>query len=188
MCCSVLQCVAVCCSVLQSDEYAVHHHVQLLGQRLCVAVCCSVSQFVAVCCSQLNMLFIIMFSFMTNVCVLQCVAVCCSVLQSVEYAVHHHVQLHSQRVYVAVCCSVLQQVLQSAEMPSFTFMANVCVLQCVAKCCSQRKMLLTISSRSPNCQVSFSKEPHSNRVLILKRHSHRCFLAYIEPYMSVPRK
>ena len=56
-CCSVLQCLAVCCSVLQS-----------------VAVCCRVLQSVAECCR-----------------VLQCVAVCCSVLQC-----------------VAVCCSVLQ--------------------------------------------------------------------------------
>ena len=37
MCCSVLQCVAVCRSALQ-----------------CVAVCCSVSQYVAVCCSVLQ--------------------------------------------------------------------------------------------------------------------------------------
>jgi len=49
VCCSVLQCVAVCCSVLK-----------------CIAVCCSALQCVAVCCS-----------------VLQCVAVCCSVLQCV---------------------------------------------------------------------------------------------------------
>ena len=46
-CCRVLQCIAVCCSVLQ-----------------CIAVCCSVLQCVVVCCS-----------------VLQCVAACCSVLQ-----------------------------------------------------------------------------------------------------------
>jgi len=49
VCCSVLQCAAVCCSVLQ-----------------CTAVCCSVLQCAAVCCS-----------------VLQCAAVCCSVLQYV---------------------------------------------------------------------------------------------------------
>ena len=49
VCCSVLQCVAVCCSVLQS-----------------VAVCCSVLQSAAACCS-----------------VLQCVhfiAVCCIIV------------------------------------------------------------------------------------------------------------
>jgi len=49
----VLQCGAVCCSVLQYD----------LAPNLSI-VCCSVLQCVAVCCS-----------------VLQCVAVCCSVLQ-----------------------------------------------------------------------------------------------------------
>jgi len=50
--CSVVQCGAVWCSVLQ-----------------CVAVCCSVLQCVAACCS-----------------VLQCVAACCSVLQC--YTIH----------------------------------------------------------------------------------------------------
>ena len=60
VCYSVLQCVAVCCSVLQ-----------------CVAVCCSVLQCVTVCCS-----------------VLQCVAVCCSVLQCVaDSNGHSHVAL-----------------------------------------------------------------------------------------------
>ena len=49
VCCSVLQCVAVCRS------HAIHTYSE------CVAVCCSVLQCVAVCCS-----------------VLQCVAVCCS--------------------------------------------------------------------------------------------------------------
>jgi len=59
---SVLQCVAVRCSVLQC--------VQCVPVRCsvlqCVAVSCSVLQCVAVCCS-----------------VLQCVAVCCGVLQCV---------------------------------------------------------------------------------------------------------
>ena len=45
----MLQCVSVCCSVLQGHE------------AVCCGVCCSVLQCVAVCCS-----------------VLQCVAVCCS--------------------------------------------------------------------------------------------------------------
>jgi len=65
--CSVLQRVAVSCSVLQC---AVKCGAQLcIAQESlycavqCVAVCCSVLQCVAVCCS-----------------VLQCVAVCCSVL------------------------------------------------------------------------------------------------------------
>jgi len=63
----VLQCVAVCCSVLQCADsvfVSLAFSVSLVHQR--VAVCCSVLQCVAVCCS-----------------VLQCVAVCCSELQCV---------------------------------------------------------------------------------------------------------
>jgi len=57
--CSVLQCVAVCCSVLQhTTEVGMHS-----GALHCVAVCCSVLQCDVVCCS-----------------VLRYVAVCCSVL------------------------------------------------------------------------------------------------------------
>jgi len=59
VCCSVLQCVAVCCSVLQQ-----------------VAVCCSVLQCVAVCCSKLQCVAVCCSE-------LQWVAVCCSVLQCV---------------------------------------------------------------------------------------------------------
>ena len=55
----MLQCVAVCCSVLQR-----------------VAVCCSVLQCVAVCCSMLQCVA-------ARCSVLQCVAVCRSVLQCV---------------------------------------------------------------------------------------------------------
>ena len=68
----MLQCVAVCCSVLQCVAESRKDFGPLLSRparRLlsvlqCAAVCCSVLQCVAVCCS-----------------VLQCVAVCCSVLQ-----------------------------------------------------------------------------------------------------------
>ena len=67
-CCSVLQCVAVCCSLLQSVVMLVNPGYG--GWRCgccsvlpCVAVCCSVLQCAAVSCS-----------------VLQCAAVCCSVL------------------------------------------------------------------------------------------------------------
>jgi len=59
----VMQCVAVCCSVLQCALQCVAVCCNVLQ---CVAVCCSVLQCVAVCCS-----------------VRQCVAVCCSVLQRV---------------------------------------------------------------------------------------------------------
>jgi len=65
----VLQCVAVCCSVLQSNkschlyEVDISHRHTMTGRF--AAACCSVLQ-CAVCCS-----------------VLQCVAVCCTVLQCV---------------------------------------------------------------------------------------------------------
>ena len=81
VCCSVLQCVAVCCSVLRVLQYVEVqfgevivslHKSSLFGPNLgasynvlqCVAVYCSVLQYIAECCS-----------------VLQCVAVCCSALQ-----------------------------------------------------------------------------------------------------------
>ena len=65
VCCSVLRCVAVCCSVLgiESHGYTILEAGNgMLRLLQCVAVCCCVLQCVAVCCS-----------------VLQCVAVCCSV-------------------------------------------------------------------------------------------------------------
>jgi len=79
----LLQCVAVCCSVLQ----------QLCTARLsieivlqCVAVCCSVLHCVAVCMSWMPV--------KRDCCSMwQSIAVCCSMLQ-----------------HVAVCCSVLQYV------------------------------------------------------------------------------
>ena len=78
VCCSVLQCVAVCCSVVQCSVVQ------------CVAVCCNVLKLLR--CSLLQS-FAEFRSMLQCVgqCVGQCVAVCCSVLQC-----------------VAVCCSVLQ--------------------------------------------------------------------------------
>jgi len=62
VCCSVLQCAAVCCSFAVLLHRRWHMSLQLAD-----LVYCGVLQCVAVCCS-----------------VLQCVAVCCSVLQCVE--------------------------------------------------------------------------------------------------------
>jgi len=67
VCCSVLQCVAVCCSVKANYSFL---HAYVISVLQCVAVCCSVLQ-----CE--GRLF-----FLTCVCH-QCVAVCCSVLQCV---------------------------------------------------------------------------------------------------------
>jgi len=118
----VLQCVAVCCSVLQCDAVRCMCHSKLQ----CVAVCCSMLQWVAVCYSVLlqyvAMSYVRCVLLQSNagciaihmlqcvtVCysVLQCVTVCCSVLQC-----------------VAVCCSVLQCIAVYSNL-----------LQCVAVCC-----------------------------------------------------
>jgi len=68
MWCIMLQCVAVCCSLLKKTKSSLPSHcVASESIRACCIVTtvrCSVLQCVAVCCS-----------------VLQCVAVCCSVLQ-----------------------------------------------------------------------------------------------------------
>jgi len=79
----VLQCVEVCCSVLQCaamcweqfpNPYAYRLRASSSEEAKNVAVCCSVLQCATVCCSK-----------NVAVCcsVLQCVAVCCSVLQCV---------------------------------------------------------------------------------------------------------
>jgi len=65
VCCSVLQCVAVCCSTCKNVP---------LHQMQCVAVCCSVLQCLAVPAITCHSI---------KCSVLQCVAVCCSVLQCV---------------------------------------------------------------------------------------------------------
>jgi len=136
VCCSVLQCVAECCTGLCAHRTCVRiRHIQrqiatfghtfvisdvlhYLAALQCDVVCCSVLQRVAACCS-----------------VLQRVAVCCSVLQR-----------------VAVCCSVLQCVAVShkhrwlvmfyhtfyALHSIHSFQLHVCcsVVQCVAVCCN----------------------------------------------------
>jgi len=101
-----LQCVAVCCSVLQYVVKIVcvrdappaplfsHRYVHVLQ---CVSACCSVIQCVAMCCS-----------------VLQCVAVCCCVLQCVVF-------------FLCVC--------NAPRAPRFSH-RYVCMLQCVAVRCS----------------------------------------------------
>ena len=72
VCCSVLQCVAVCGSMLRWEYHLDAWEVHILRTQLCVAVYCSVLQCVVVCCSKW-----------------QCVAVRCKVLQCL-------VMLHSK--------------------------------------------------------------------------------------------
>jgi len=118
VCCSVLQCVAVCCSVCSVMR--------------CVAVCCSALQCVAVCA--------VCCSVLQNVAeccrVLQSVAVCCSVLQQGN---HTHPRLILSRMRAAVCCSVWQCVAVCCVLH---------MLQCVAVCCSVMQLQSVAASKS----------------------------------------
>jgi len=133
----------VCCSVLQ-----------------CAAVCCSVSWYVTVCCSVLQCVAALYISALRNIeghfrwGVLQCVAVCCSVLQPFMLAPFEILKDASAEMccsvlrYVAACCSVLQcvavccRVLQCVAALHISTLRNVegrfgwGVLQSVAVCCS----------------------------------------------------
>jgi len=97
VCCSVVQCGAVCCTVLQCvavycialDDDTNEEDEVCCSALHCGAVCCSVVQCVALCCS-----------------VLQCVAVCCSVLHCVGW--RYEPGGRSVLQCVALWCSVLQ--------------------------------------------------------------------------------
>jgi len=107
----VLQCVAVCCSVLQSKVHTVS---VLTRQETCMVVCCSV---------------------------LPCVAVRCSLVQSGAFQGTHSISTQKRRdVYgsvlqsVAVCCRVLSCVAVWCSV--LQCVAVRCsALQCVAVCC-----------------------------------------------------
>jgi len=135
VCCSVLQCVAVCCSASlssysQSPEEPSHNASERASgsHGSSVTMCCSVLQCVAVCCS-----------------VLQNVAMYCSVLQCV--AVHlsppTHKVLKNPAImpasepagltvvvlqYVAVCCSVLQCVAVRLSPPTHKVLKNPAIM------------------------------------------------------------
>jgi len=106
-CCSVFQCVGVCCNVFQIPSSLTYWKQNFF--LVCMYACVAVLKCVTVCCS-----------------VLQCVVVCCRFLH------HGHTRSRNSSWYVCTCalqcvavrCSVLQCV-------------GVCcsVLQCVAVCC-----------------------------------------------------
>jgi len=138
----LLQCIAVCCSVLHS-ACGLDLFVAGLGMLQHVAVCCSMWQNVAVCYSVLHLACGV-DAFGADMIVLQYVAVCCSISQCVSVfcngmwvgfvwcwygcvecvAVCHSV-LHLSCVFDAfgAAMSVLQCVAVSGRM-----------LQCVAVC------------------------------------------------------
>ena len=111
--CSLLQNVAVCCSLLQCvNDIRIVEALQHVATH-CIATCCSVLQ-----CVNDNTLYCnVLLHVAVRVPLLQCVAVCCSVLQCVAVCC-------SMLQYVAVCCSMLQ------------YVAVCCsVLHCNAMCC-----------------------------------------------------
>ena len=100
LCCSVFQCVAACCSVLQTDDRSKIRRCSIVLHVLqCVAECCSVLPCVAV----RRKSTIAPSSAAVRCSVLQHVSVCCSVLQC-----------------VAVCCSVLQRVVECCRVSQTT--------------------------------------------------------------------
>ena len=121
----VLQCVAVCCSVLQTKIAACRwcHWLVCCSVLQCVAVCCSVLRCVAVWCS-----------------VVQCVAVCCNVLHYVAVCcsvVQCGAVWCSVVQLVAVQCSVLRCVADKDYRLSPVALTGVlqCVAMCVEVCC-----------------------------------------------------
>jgi len=153
--CSVLQCVAVCCSVhvlvrvelwrtFTNTSWHAHAGMScgvLQGVVVC-CVCCSVLRCVAVCCSILQCIAVCCCS------VLQCVAVCCRdsirmkwLQQTDECAMNcgtHVTKSRHAHKRVTAHTSMRCSALQCASIYSILQCAAVCcsVLQCVAVCCS----------------------------------------------------
>jgi len=92
VCCSILYCVVLCCSVDCMHYLAKHVLLSLLKvDNYCVVVCYRVLQYVALCCSVLQCgLYALLGETRSAVTVEGRQLLCCSVLQS-----------------VAVCCNVL---------------------------------------------------------------------------------
>ena len=105
VCCSVLQCVAVCCSVLPRIW-----HIYELSQSIRITTvlnwyvveCCSMLQSAVVCCSVLKCvatMFVCVYTYMYIYIYMQCVVMCCSGCYSVFCSVLQ---------CLAVSCSILQ--------------------------------------------------------------------------------
>jgi len=106
VCCSMLQCVAVYCSLLQYIAVCI-------SVLQCVAVYCSVLQYVAVSCNVLQF---------PNFYCCSCSCCCCYYCHTEMTSMVTRATAQSRRGRcVAVCCSVMQ---------------CVAVPQCVAACCS----------------------------------------------------
>ena len=157
VCCSLLQAATVC--VVAHESAWMFHSSALQWVLQCVAVCCSVLRDFTnkyPCCNKHTPLFCChsLRSVLQGVAVygsvLQCVAGCCSVLLSLSLAWQCVAVCCSVLQCVAVCCSMLQcgaveySVLQCVAVGFFAneshfslYYIQCCsVLQCVAGCCS----------------------------------------------------
>jgi len=141
--CSALQCVAMCCSVLQYSgewQYSVPYVVACCSALQCVAVCRSVTQCVAVLWRMavlynLRVLGEWQFS-VTYVCyiVLQCAAGRCRVLQC-----------------VAACCSTQKNGSTLWQYFVPYVVACCCALQCVAVCRSVTQCVAVLWNMAVLC-------------------------------------
>ena len=130
MFCNVLQCVAVCCNVLQKERIATTICTHTKEKEKVFVVCCSVSQ---------------------------CVAMCYNVLQCVVEGENSHTNLHARKREkkksfwgVAVCCSLLQCIAMCCSV--LQCVAVCCsALQCVAVCCS-------VLQKTPICTHATEKK------------------------------
>jgi len=166
-CCSVLQCVAVCCSVLRIPR-SLLPLVSPLFVLQCVAACCSALQCVAVRCRALP-----------------CVAVCCSVLQYV--AVCQGFPAHFCPWYLpcscSMCCSVLHCVaVCCSAIPCVA--VRYSVLQCVAVCCSVLQCVAVCCSVWV-CQKGIEGEIHTQLCTHTNAHTHMFTLTFHSVCRSV---
>jgi len=115
VCCSVLQCVAVCCGMLR---FVAVQRRAVVGDwcRTGVAVFCSVLHYATLCCRLQSVA--LCYSVICSV--LQCAVLCCSVLHCVAVR---------WRSVAGACCLVCAKPLNTNP---------VCctVLPCIAQCCS----------------------------------------------------
>jgi len=108
VCSSMLQCVVAYCSVSMTLYDLAYYMLQ------CIAVCCSVLQCVAACCSVLMTLYDLAYYIWQCIAVccsvLQCVAACCSVLQCVAVCLYHLAYYISLLIHMYLSCtgSILQ--------------------------------------------------------------------------------
>jgi len=182
VCCSVMQCDAVWCSVLQcllwerallwvrtcwfmhpDPLYNVFLWVCVLQ---CVAVCCSVLQCVAVCCSVLQCNT---HMFHVYCSVLHCVAVYCSL--------HPHVPCVLQ--WSAVYCIVLQSIAVCTNkfhhMSCLTSSIDWSALQCVVVCCSMLQRVAADAVCCRSCVAPPSQLLSRALPLFSSMHSHALY-------------